>query len=422
MLWLAVERSDAVAVARLFRHSPAELRASKALALDLIRATGNWQLALATSLEVQADRDFVLAVIGITRQCDVALWTCSPFLHERWFVLRGCALDPMLLQWTSARLRDDFDVVHTAVLGWGGALRFASPRLRANSDIALSAVRSCVHSLNHASQALRDDTAFMRSALLQNSAAMAYASTRLRANRDFVRFAVRLDGLALSHASTALWHDEAIVFSAVTNNGSALIVASEALRDKASIVCIAVAGNAMALSAASPRLRDDATVVGMAARANVFALAVASPRLLDDVDFITSLVRENGDALAYAGEAVRASKAVALIAARNARTCFNPSDFKVPSWLSTDDDFLMELAISSFRRGVHVAATALVASYMNRIATSTPSQLDALADRCGTIAANCAGFPLAVSMLEDLDAPNGRLRGHREVCWHNFFS
>lgn len=105
-------------------------------------------------------------------------------LKDRLFVTQVVHIDGMFLgsQLVPDKLRDEPEVVATAVQNNGHALQFASPGMQASQDIVEIAIR-------------------------QNGTALAYASTELRSDFDVVIQAVRQNRMAVVHALGGLRND-----------------------------------------------------------------------------------------------------------------------------------------------------------------------------------------------------------------------
>jgi hypothetical protein len=82
---------------------------------------------------------------------------------------------------------------------------FASPRLKADPDVALAAI-------------------------FENYAVcLCYAADSLKANRDFMRRAIEIDGRAMEHASNALKADRALALMAIAKTPSAILYLAPSL-------------------------------------------------------------------------------------------------------------------------------------------------------------------------------------------------
>ena len=118
--------------------------------------------------------------------------------------------------------------------------RYASETLRNDRNVVLTAVAQNGYALQHASETLRNDDKVVLAAVAQNGYALEYASETLRNDRNVVLAAVAQDGRALMHASETLRNDRKVVLTAVAQDGWALQYASNTLRKKHRIVTTAV--------------------------------------------------------------------------------------------------------------------------------------------------------------------------------------
>jgi hypothetical protein len=126
----------------------------------------------------------------------------------------------------------------------GCALQFASAELRADRQVVLTAVAQADDALQYAleyfydgcalqfaSAELRADREVVLAAMAQHGYALEYASAELRADREVVLAAVAQNGYALEYASAELRADREVVLTAVAQAGNALWFASEELQD-----------------------------------------------------------------------------------------------------------------------------------------------------------------------------------------------
>jgi len=153
-----------------------------------------------------------------------------------------------------------------AVRHTGGALVYASPKLRATRAIVLEAVRQCGRSLEVASEAMRADREVVLEAVQQDGFALEFASDLLRSDREVVLAAVRVCGCALEHADPVLKNDKEIVLEAVDQHGLALESAGPLPRADREIVLAAVSRHGGALRFAPSKMKKDREVVLEAVR------------------------------------------------------------------------------------------------------------------------------------------------------------
>ena len=178
----------------------------------------------------------------------------------------------------SARV-DDADVMMAAVALYGGALRYASPAMKARRDIVMAAVAQDGLALEHASEAMQDKRDIVTAAVTENGGALEYASEARREERDIVTAAVEENGSALEYASIDMKNDPGVVTAAVEENGLALRHASNDMKNERYIVMAAVAQRGSALQYASAAMKNDPDVVMEAAAQNGDALPHASPAM-----------------------------------------------------------------------------------------------------------------------------------------------
>ena len=119
-------------------------------------------------------------------------------------------------------LKDDKDVVITAVTDSGLSLLHASDRLKSDKDIVTAAVKENGLSLRMANEALQADPEVVMAAVQQTGKALEYASNKLQSDPQIVRAAVTQDGLALQYASNELRSDKGIVMAAISCKPEAL--------------------------------------------------------------------------------------------------------------------------------------------------------------------------------------------------------
>ena len=88
------------------------------------------------------------------------------------------------LEYASAELQADREVVLAAVQQDGRALEHASAELRADREVVLAAVHSYGRALKHAPAELKADREVMLYAMQQYGYPLQFASTELRADRE----------------------------------------------------------------------------------------------------------------------------------------------------------------------------------------------------------------------------------------------
>lgn len=241
---------------------------------------------------------------------------------DRDFVLRHVAHNGRELQYASEKLKDDREVVMTAVTNDGmHALRHASNRLfkdielqqlaffskESDKEYVMRDVARYGSHLQYASEALKDDKEIVITAVTNAGwNALRHASERLKVDEELQKLAMSVTtdqyDIPLLYASEALRNDKEFVMRRVAQDGHELQYASDEFKDDRKVVITAVAANAgkCALRHASNRLRDDKELREKAASAKYDKLMMhASDALKADMEIIRIAVA-NGTYHAYA--------------------------------------------------------------------------------------------------------------------------
>ena len=148
---------------------------------------------------------------------------------------------------------DDFDIVLAASLSSVDALLWASPRLRSDPAIMLSAVTAHGRSLRY-TPTLRDDPAIVLAAVTADGDALQFACTSLRNDPAIVLAAVTQSPYALGYASESLRGDPAIVRAAVEQDWEAIRCATELAQQNPTVK--QAVGKARGLAIAKQRQSD----------------------------------------------------------------------------------------------------------------------------------------------------------------------
>jgi len=258
------------------------------------------------------------------------------------------------------------EVVLAAVQQDGKALQFAPIHLRGNRTIVLAAVTNAGQALKHASSNdpnLRDDKDVVLTAVQRDESAYRFASDTMKGDLDVALATVTKNGFALGdfigHRSAAhLVRDKCVVLRAVTSDGSAIQyvpcdvaldrrIATAAITNESSsaytpvalkcvvqawndccaqhvnsvppveklhadidFVSLAVARNGLALEWALPEHRADKSVVLTAVESNGLALKFASKKLKNDKVVVLNAIEQNAVALQHASEELKNDSAV----------------------------------------------------------------------------------------------------------------
>ncbi|MDX2346367.1 MAG: DUF4116 domain-containing protein [Legionella sp.] len=139
----------------------------------------------------------------------------------------------------SKTLKNDKEIVLSAVKQTGLALQYASDELKADRKTVFSAVKNTASALEYASDWLKCDRSIVFLALKQNGQTLKYAADRLRRDEKIVLAAVHQDGLALEHALGDIKNNKKVVLAAVAQDSRALQFASKKLRADREVIAAA---------------------------------------------------------------------------------------------------------------------------------------------------------------------------------------
>ncbi len=269
-------------------------------------------------------RQFVMEQANILAEMDVCE---DPFLI------------PEIFAGASPELRADFEVAMTAVSRNGTALAHASEAMRSNDDIVraacqdypdalqwatltatLKVVVQHVQLLRRASTKLLSDPSFMLDVIEQTAPsgeALDFLPRKLSIDRIFMKRAMKRNPDALTYISDDLRDDVEVVLEAVTQKGMMLKYASERLRANTRLVKAACKHTGGALKFGGLSCRKNRDVVIEAVSQDGTALKHADSLMQSDKGVCIAACKQNGRALQHASKLLKADKDVVMLAVEN---------------------------------------------------------------------------------------------------------
>lgn len=196
---------------------------------------------------------------GVVRNPAQALRLAALMVQlDRDIVLTAVEYNGKALEFAPPSLRADRAIVLVAVAQCTAVLRFASLALRNDREVVLAAAATSGSALADASPTLQRDEIFVtRIIWMKGGRTLRFASPQLKLNRRVVLTAVSLDGMALGYANPTLQADPVVVLAAVQQNGKALKHADRALLANAAIVAAAVKQHPRAIKHAARVVRTN---------------------------------------------------------------------------------------------------------------------------------------------------------------------
>ena len=206
----------------------------------------------------------------------------------------------LLLSQLSVRLQDDRDIVKLSIQSWGPSLEYASERLRDDKEIVLTAMRG-YGSLEFASGRLKDDHDVVMEAI------SAISSSSMGARVGYV----------LNHASRRLQSDKEILTNAISIDPTAIEFAPPVVRDDERFMLEIVCRWGHLLEYASNRIKDMDHIVLKAVEQYEGAIQYVSTRLKKDKNFNLKILIRSGSALKFLPVELRTDKDIVLAALHN---------------------------------------------------------------------------------------------------------
>ena len=117
-----------------------------------------------------------------------------------------------------------------------------------NKDETLYLIKTKKYTLDEVDSVLRNDKEIVISALSQDGDALRYASLELQNNIDVVKIAIENNYRALAYASNSIKNNRELILDAVVKNGTILEYASSELQNDKDIVLLAVQQDVAALT------------------------------------------------------------------------------------------------------------------------------------------------------------------------------
>jgi len=214
---------------------------------------------------------------------------------------------------------NDFDFVWGVISLDGAHLRMASDELRDNKNIVLTAVSNCGEALSAASTRLQDDHEVVLAAVRDDGSSLQYASARLKDREDIVAH-VGINS-NIDHMSARLRQDKAFTMATLTAvrkpyewnrdfsefkddidvmmaviqryGGDTIACASARLRRNKNLALKTASIYGKSIMYVSLELQDDDEVVRMALRECFDSVSYISPRLMRDKKMLLEVIKSS---------------------------------------------------------------------------------------------------------------------------------
>ena len=281
------------------KHASVEVRDNPAVVLAAVQENGS-ALEFA-SARLCEDEDIALAAVASKTRA--ANFVARRYLNNKEFMQTAIQKNQYLVGYASKNLQADKDFI-TWILKLEGISR-------ANCD-----------AMHFACPSLRDDADVVWTAVCRNPESIKFASERLKNDKTIILFVVQRSGLALRFASQPLKRDWDVVSTAMENNYQAIRLVSTSLLDNEDFALLAIQEQARArkseggpgkvedafeiLPCLSERVRCRRKVVMSAINSGTDngygGLKYASPNLKNDLSVVLNAVSLHASSYLYASK------------------------------------------------------------------------------------------------------------------------
>lgn len=196
-------------------------------------------------------------------------------------VLRAVAKDGNNLRLAHPDLKNDYEIVMTAVKNNYDALFYASKELKDNKEIVKAAIKKNRSSFKYASDRLKDDKELAMMAL-PGYGVYKELSSRLKIDRDIILKAAQSDIEYIIKENPELLSDLEFARSAVEMKGLNLKYLDKSVRNDEEVVSLAVKNDHKAFEYASERIKTNKEVIIKLIKSNVEVYMILEDYLKKD--------------------------------------------------------------------------------------------------------------------------------------------
>jgi hypothetical protein len=148
------------------------------------------------------------------------------FYKNKYDIIDAIQEDRLIFEGFPQEIRDDIDVILTALKFDGNLLQMISEHLRGNKIIIKTAITNNAFSIQYAPDEMRNDKEIALIALKKSGHIFKFLSLELRDDKEIALIAVTKCPLSLIYASDRLKKDKDVVMTAINGNLNALEFAS----------------------------------------------------------------------------------------------------------------------------------------------------------------------------------------------------
>lgn len=172
--------------------------------------------------------------------------------------------------------------------------------LYTDKEKVLSMVQKNGENFEKADFSLRADKEIALTAIKNSTFAIDIVPIELKENKDFMIEACKINGNNLSYARSNLLNDKDVVLTAVKDNGLAIRYAFEDVKKDREVIVEALNNNGNSFKYIPEELKNDRDLVMTAVKSQGYALGVVPEKFQNDREIVLESVKQNGNTLGYA--------------------------------------------------------------------------------------------------------------------------
>lgn len=245
------------------------------------------------------------------------------------------------LKFAHEKFQDDDDIVSIAVNTNGYAIRYASPRLKDNKKIGmLAASRTHGSSIEELSDRLRDDKELILQALVFNDYAFVCASEKLREDKEVVEFAMKKNPKLFKYVGNNYKNDLSFIVRQLQNIDPDKSDSYNEIDDEYDAE--KTIDRKFIFNNLTPEFKDDLHKMTCLASFDKDCIKYASSRLLDLENFGLVVVSHEGNNLQYLSNRLQNDKFIVMSAILN-----NPESLQYAPEIYKDNIEIIKLVVSN---------------------------------------------------------------------------
>lgn len=293
----------------------------------------------------------------ISKKIDKSLFSDKEFMM---FLVKK---RPYILELASKELKNDRDVVKTAIDSHRSGYMYTSKKLQKDTQIIARAIRSGLEP-RYLEKFL--DPKYILDVVVKNEDIVLalfeirgfaelqpffvkYPSDLIRTNRDFILkiLKVNADYNLLKYMSSELRNDKEIAYLFIKESGFALEHLSDEIKNNKELVMLAVNNFGSALDYASDNLKKDKEIVLAAVKSWVSSLQYASDELKNDIEIVRTALSIDGEAFIYCGNSVKKDESILELALLNTKIFYGLDEIIESIEGEINEELLVRVALSN---------------------------------------------------------------------------